>query len=850
VTVNLDKTGPDVEAEVTPDANAEGWYREDPTVSFKATDELSGIEEVSPETKVSTEGKDQVIEGRAVDKAGNSTSASEKVSLDKSPPEISNLKPEEGASLDDLRPKISAEFSDNLSGVDTDTARLALDGKAVESSVSVTSEGLSFKPEEDLSEGEHTVEVNVSDLATNAAEEKKTTFTLDAGGPPGGTNLTVLPSSLRVKDVGTTAPLTVYLEKDGQLTDISKDPETTYDSSNESVVLVDETGSMTFAGEGEAKVTVRNGELQAVTNIEVDANAPELIEGLIGPAGGNVTLPNGTGVSIPEDALAEKKTIRVEETTVSPDSFLPEDGVPVGKAYDFSPDGLTFDEPISIIMRYDPADIPSGYDEKSMLISTLDSNGRWVIDVPQPTLEDNAESGGFGIDLVRHAVQATTNHFSKRSITIDKKLLSQEEIKANDGTTLRVIKHIKQLKSCQGPTGPKLPMDNRTQSIDYVVLHNTAGGGKDLNNKDDFSVHTTFEGEVRWAASADSCTGGAYYVGKDGTIVQVSEDNQVVNHIGYSGPDPDNPSDNISKQNSIGIEIHNDACGPTSTKTVCEPPAEYPGAQVAGVVRLVDFLMRKHPGIDRPGPYSPVPNPTRKDLNRGDIRMHEEIPTPGKFRADPAGHFRIGTMGPPSLEEILYHALRENHNKGAITTKGGDAFGVAEAGTGGNVDLRFGDETLVNDADNARDTLVVPAGDTVDFTGPNNLMHLIVNGTLKITNDTNLDVDGIFYVGPDGEIDASGTARSPDRPNGRSLNIEADGFALIEGLIDTSGADREAPIPGAPPDTGAPPTGNGGSGGILPSTRLPPVPSGYRQSLPAVETQTSLSPTRVFPTAD
>ncbi|MDP9475915.1 MAG: N-acetylmuramoyl-L-alanine amidase, partial [Actinomycetota bacterium] len=800
-TINLDKTPPAVKAEVVPAANENGWHKEDATVRFSATDALSGVEDVSPERTVAAKGEEQPVEGTATDMAGNTASASARVSLDKTAPEISALSPAEGAVLDHARPTLSAAFSDALSGVDPSTARVLLDGAPARGELSATPEGLSFVPEADLPEGHHTVAVGVGDRAGNLAE-KASGFEVDLGPPPGGPALRVVPSRLRVDDVGSTARLGAFLEENGATTDVSKDPATLYRSSAPSVVSVDAAGEMTFLAEGSAEVTATHGGLRATSLVEVDAQARPLIEGEIGPAGGEVVLPNGTGVVVPEGALGGRETIRIEEQPAPPGTVLPEGIAPAAPVYEFGPDGLAFQKPVEVRMSYDPAGIPPGHVEGSILGYLLNpDNGRWEVESglsgAEPAEEEEEDHQDLlqSVDLGADLVGVTTDHFSKRRLAVAGGL-DPTTLAADDGTELQVFRHIKTEKPGKGPDNrwgaapfpnvvdsfergagnddAALNIDQRPvptggdveDNIQNVVLHSTAGG-----------PGHTFEGEVTWAQSRRNLYTAHYFVDKDGTIAQIADDDRVLNHTRT------NNTLGVSNDNAIGIEIFNNCARDAAEvpNDICDPDEPYPGAQVAGVVRLVDFLLREHPNIARPGAADP----------NGDLFTHHAVDAANK--RDPFGNFRgihlFQTAPDLSLESIISRTLREEHG-GLIEAKGGDALGVNDAGAGGKVDFVFGDSGLEASPADATDSLVVPAGTERTLTGTTDLMHLIVDGTLRIDADADLDVDGVFYVGPNGKIDASGTATSVD---GHSVNVEADGFALIEGTVDLSGEDGASP---------------------------------------------------------
>jgi hypothetical protein len=70
-----------------PPANANQWNNTDVVVGFSAVDNLSGVAEVSAPVTVSSEGLSQIISGQALDVAGNLTTGSISISIDKTPPE-------------------------------------------------------------------------------------------------------------------------------------------------------------------------------------------------------------------------------------------------------------------------------------------------------------------------------------------------------------------------------------------------------------------------------------------------------------------------------------------------------------------------------------------------------------------------------------------------------------------------------------------------------------------------------------------------------------------------------------------------------------------------------------------
>jgi hypothetical protein len=89
VTLNIDLTPPTITPNLVPPANSFGWNNTNVTVNFVCADALSGVASCSPPASFTAEGAGQTAPGTATDKAGNSTSTTATVNIDKTPPTIS-----------------------------------------------------------------------------------------------------------------------------------------------------------------------------------------------------------------------------------------------------------------------------------------------------------------------------------------------------------------------------------------------------------------------------------------------------------------------------------------------------------------------------------------------------------------------------------------------------------------------------------------------------------------------------------------------------------------------------------------------------------------------------------------
>jgi hypothetical protein len=96
LTLNIDRTPPTLSASPVPPPNAAGWNNSDVTVSFGASDALSGVDEVSPPALISDEGTERAAFGSATDRAGNMATLTYTTNLDKTPPTVAITAPEQG----------------------------------------------------------------------------------------------------------------------------------------------------------------------------------------------------------------------------------------------------------------------------------------------------------------------------------------------------------------------------------------------------------------------------------------------------------------------------------------------------------------------------------------------------------------------------------------------------------------------------------------------------------------------------------------------------------------------------------------------------------------------------------
>jgi sugar lactone lactonase YvrE len=182
IEVKFDHTVPILTAASSPSPNSNGWHNADVTVKFNATDALSGIASVSQPVTVMEEGYNQTVTGTALDNAGNQAETAVTVNLDKTAPVINNLYPANGSVINRAQSVITAQISDNLSGIDAGTLKLTIDGNPVTSGINFSGNQLTYTPSV-LSDGNHTIRIEAGDQAGNLAIPATTSFKIDASLP-------------------------------------------------------------------------------------------------------------------------------------------------------------------------------------------------------------------------------------------------------------------------------------------------------------------------------------------------------------------------------------------------------------------------------------------------------------------------------------------------------------------------------------------------------------------------------------------------------------------------------------------------------------------------------------------
>jgi hypothetical protein len=118
--INIDKTPPTITSSRNTEPNSYGWNNTNVTVSFSATDSLSGLDTWSSPTTFSDEGANQSVTGTATDQAGNTASLLvDQINIDKGYPSADGHTTTTPDANGWYRHDVTVHFSgwDDLSGI-------------------------------------------------------------------------------------------------------------------------------------------------------------------------------------------------------------------------------------------------------------------------------------------------------------------------------------------------------------------------------------------------------------------------------------------------------------------------------------------------------------------------------------------------------------------------------------------------------------------------------------------------------------------------------------------------------------------------------------------------------------
>ena len=153
-------------------------------------------------------------------------------------------------------------------------------------------------------------------------------------------------------------------------------------------------------------------------------------------ADGNLTI------TIPKDTIAlDKDGNRLESLEAAVDKSppaAPEDAHIIGLAYDFGPDGATFDPPIELIINYDPEELPENV--SSLFIASYDEEQGWRQLAP---ISGFVATVGTATAQVGHfttfAAIATVEPPVPAAFTVSKLIISPAKVDIGQSVTITAV---------------------------------------------------------------------------------------------------------------------------------------------------------------------------------------------------------------------------------------------------------------------------------------------------------------------------------------------------------------------------------------------------------------------------
>lgn len=236
-----------------------------------------------------------------------------------------------------------------------------------------------------------------------------------------------------------------------------------------------------FGTQDSVNIDKTTGEIKAtITATSADGNLTVTI-----PAGTKALTKAGTPLS------------SLRSNPVTPPS-PPAGASVIGLAYDFGPDGATFEPPIEFKFTYDPADIPAGVDETDLVVAYFDeATNSWV------TLTGV-------VDPVTNTITVSVSHFTTFTILAIPKPLAPATFTVGDiviSPTTADIKELVTISTTVSNTGDVAGSHYVALTINGVPIATkviTLAGGASQ--------------EVTFVASGD--TAGTYHVDVNGRLGQ------------------------------------------------------------------------------------------------------------------------------------------------------------------------------------------------------------------------------------------------------------------------------------------------------------------------------------------
>ncbi len=147
---------------------------------------------------------------------------------------------------------------------------------------------------------------------------------------------------------------------------------------------------------------------------------------------GNLRMIIPKGTSGLQEFGAKLVLVCIPESAYPPDA--PENTELVSAVYDLTPDGASFDPPITLCFTYDPELIPEGVDPANLVVAMRDDNLDVWVELPDGAV--NTEAHTICVAVSHFTPFAVIAHTDPASFTIDNLISSPSKVEIGDPITI------------------------------------------------------------------------------------------------------------------------------------------------------------------------------------------------------------------------------------------------------------------------------------------------------------------------------------------------------------------------------------------------------------------------------
>ncbi len=213
-----------------------------------------------------------------------------------------------------------------------------------------------------------------------------------------------------------------------------------------------------------------------------------------------VSIPGGTVILTKDGAAPIELIITADESPPS----LPDGAVIIGTAYSFKPNGVTFDDSMTLTFTYDPATGPQNVTEKDLVIAYYDlATGEWielasVVDTEADTVTAEVSHLttfavlGYGVEVVVPPVVPPVIPPTPATFSINSLSISPDEVDIDEPVNISIL--VTNTGGSEGSYEVILKIDGVVEASEEVTV--PAGADKEVTFTVSKDVVGTYSVEV------------------------------------------------------------------------------------------------------------------------------------------------------------------------------------------------------------------------------------------------------------------------------------------------------------------------------------------------------------------